>query len=148
MLEPTTYAISLTPTQKKKKKKERAQKPLKCRQNSVVHRCNGNDENVNDWSHHPPPPFYNANAANPARITAVLIMFEAAPPSNVGSDGTGVEPPMVPLGDVVALLFTVPLPGVAVTKVKLAQVKRVELLAWMTMERLPKKDAGPLSVDR
>jgi hypothetical protein len=93
-------------------------------------------------------PIYNANAANPARIAAVLMIVEAAPPSNGESDGTGVEPPTVLLGGAVPLLFPVSLPGVRVTKVKLAQVKRVELLAWMTMERLPKKDAGPLWVDR
>ena len=88
------------------------------------------------------------NAANPARIAPVLIILDIAPPSYELGDGDGLEPPpRVLFGDIVPLP-AVPLVAGMVTRVKLAQVKRVELLAWITMERLPKNDAGPLWVDR
>ena len=67
----------------------------------------------------------------------LTIVVEAAPPvKGVRVGETGV---------VVLVVLVVELPA---TRVKLAQVRRVVLLVWMTMERLPKKDAGPWTVER
>ena len=101
--------------------------------------------------------FYNMNAASPARIAPVLTIICTAPPSYEPDWAGLAPPPRVLLGITLPLppvlwptvpLPAVPLPAVPPTRVKLAQVKRVELLAWMTIDRLPKKDAGPFSVER
>ena len=76
----------------------------------------------------------------PARMAPTLtrVVEEAAPPvKGVRVGETGVV--------VLVVLLVVELPA---TRVKLAQVRRVVLLVWMTMERLPKKDAGPWTVER
>ena len=75
----------------------------------------------------------------PARMAPALtrVVEEAAPPvKGVRVGETGV---------VVLVVLVVELPA---TRVKLAQVRRVVLLVWMTMERLPKKEAGPWTVER
>ena len=68
----------------------------------------------------------------------MLTKLAAAAPLN----GVGVAP----VGEV-----TVELPlellAVPLVSVKLAQVKRVVLLVWMTIERLPRKLPMPASVD-
>lgn len=79
---------------------------------------------------------YKANAIKPAKTAPALKNLAAAPllnPSPVDDeDGVGVPARLV-------------LPAM---RVKLAQVRRVALLLWTTMERLPKKAPGPLAVDR
>lgn len=57
-----------------------------------------------------------------------------------GAVGPVTVPVPVPLG-----ATELPLPLV---RVKLAQVRRVLLLVWMTMERFPKKLPGPAAVER
>ena len=76
-------------------------------------------------------------------MAPALTKEAVAPPVN--GEGTGLDPVTVPLppGEVLLELVLLPL-----VKVKLAQVKRVVLLVWMTMERLPKKLAGPWTVER
>ncbi len=70
---------------------------------------------------------YKRKAAIPAKTAPKDRDLATAPPVKLG--GLAVE-----VGDV-------PLPPVALppVRVKLAQVRRVALLVWMTMERLPKK---------
>ena len=68
---------------------------------------------------------------------ALTIVVAAPPVKGVKVGDTGVV--------VLVLLPLVELPD---TRVKLAQVRRVVLLVWMTMERLPKNDPGPSAVDR
>ena len=61
-------------------------------------------------------------------------------------NGAGVEPPAtVPLPPGTVALEPVSAPLV---RVKLAQLRRVVLLEWMTMDRLPKKLEGPCWVER
>jgi hypothetical protein len=48
----------------------------------------------------------------------------------------------------VELVDEVVLEALPLLRVKLAQVRRVALAVWMTMERLPKKEAGPEAVER
>ena len=91
---------------------------------------------------------YKMNADNPARIAPVLIILDIAPPSYGLLDADGLEPPpTVWLGEVVPLPVVL-LPLWMATRVKFAQVKRVLLLVWMTTERFPKNEAGPLLVDK
>lgn len=86
---------------------------------------------------------YRANATRPARIAPALMTLAAAPPSKSEAVGDGPEPlVMVLLGALVTLL------EVPATRVKFAQVRRVVLARWTTKERLPKKEAGPLTVER
>ena len=107
-----------------------------------------------DTNHKPHPPFpfshslcttftYNNTAANPARTAPALTNVVAAPP------GKGFE---VRVGDTGELVFELPLPlgmvALPVARVKLAHVRRVLSLVWITMERLPKKELGPLAVER
>lgn len=89
------------------------------------------------------PGTYSKKTARPATMAPVLMNATAAPP--VKGDGTGLEPVTVPLppGAVPLELELLPL-----VRVKLAQVRRVVLLVWMTMDRLPKKLAGPWTVER
>ena len=99
------------------------------------------------------PWLYKAKAAKPAMMAPALMSWAVAPPVKVADGGEGLEPPPTVLfGDAVPLptvpLPRVPLPAVPATSVKLAQVRRVALLVWTTTERLPKKDAGPLAVER
>ena len=80
---------------------------------------------------------YNKKAAIAARIAPALTIVVAAPPvKGVWVGDTGV-----------VVLVLLPLVELADTRVKLAQVRRVVLLVWITMERLPKKDPGPSAVD-
>lgn len=83
-------------------------------------------------------PVYNKKAARPATMAPALTKVTAAPPTK--GDGTGFDPVTVPLPPVVPLELVVLFPLV---RVKLAQVRRVVLLVWITMERLPKKLLGP-----
>lgn len=77
-------------------------------------------------------------------MTAPALMSVAAA-LPVKGDGTGLDPVTVPLPPDEVPLELVPLPLV---RVKLAQVRRVVLLVWMTIDRLPKKLAGPCAVER
>lgn len=76
-------------------------------------------------------------------MAPALMKVAAAAP--VKGDGGGLDPVIVPLppGEVPLELLLLPL-----VRVKLAQVRRVVLLVWMTMDRLPKKLAGPFAVER
>ena len=76
-------------------------------------------------------PYHRANAAIPTRAAPALATLVAAPPVK----GDGVDDPAV-----VVLVELLDLP---LLSVKLAQVRRVVLLVWMTMERLPKKEPTP-----
>lgn len=83
-----------------------------------------------------------AKAAIPASTTAPTdATVLAAPPVYPGMGGLVV----VPLVGVVVLEppAAVPLP----VETKLAHVRRVVLLVWMTMERLPKKEPTPERVE-
>lgn len=62
-------------------------------------------------------------------MAPILASLAAAPPVYAVDLGAGAVPPVMVL-----------LPAM---RVKLAQVRRVALLLWITMERLPKKEAGP-----
>lgn len=76
-------------------------------------------------------------------MAPALTNVAAAPP--VKGEGTGLDPVVVPLPPGVVPLELVLLPLV---RVKLAQVKRVAFLVWNTIDRLPKKLAGPWCVER
>ena len=81
---------------------------------------------------------YKKKAANPASTAPALTNEVAAPPVN------GVK-----VGDVELVVFKpVLLPVELLWRTKLAHVRRVVLLVWMTMERLPKKEPGPEAVER
>lgn len=64
----------------------------------------------------------------------MLTKLVAAAP--VKADGVAVP------GEVTVVLLPVPL-----VRVKLAQVRRVVLLVWMLMERLPRKEPMPAWVE-
>ena len=89
--------------------------------------------------HHP---LYNNNAITPAKTAPAPTNVVAAPP------GKGVEERVGDTGEVPLELPLPPVVALPVARVKLAHVRRVLLLVWMTMERLPKKEAGPLAVER
>ena len=80
---------------------------------------------------------YNKKATTPASIAPALTSVVAAPPVK------GVR-----VGETGVVVF-VPFPVVEFpdTRVKFAQVRRVVLLVWITIERLPKKEPGPSAVD-
>ena len=83
---------------------------------------------------------HNKKAAIPARMAPALTSVVAAPPVK------GVR--VGDTGEVVLELLLPPVVPLPVASVKFAQVKRVVLVVWMTMERLPKKDSGPEAVER
>ena len=68
----------------------------------------------------------------PAATAPAPTTLVAAPPVN----GFGL---LVPVGEVTVVLLPEPL-----VRVKLAHVRRVVLLVWMLMERLPRKEPRPL----
>ena len=74
----------------------------------------------------------NTKAISPARTAPVLIIWAVAPPVKGVTVGVGED-----------VTFVVELLG---TRVKLAQVRRVTLDEWTTMERLPKKESMPATV--
>ncbi len=95
----------------------------------------------------PSPSLYRtAKTANPTK-TAIpaLTPFATAPPLN----GDGVaDPPVVVVPEPPVVELVEELEALPLLRVKLAQVRRVALAVWMTMERLPKKEAGPEAVER
>lgn len=95
----------------------------------------------------PSPSLYKtAETANPTK-TAIpaLTPFATAPPLN----GDGVaDPPVVVVPEPPVVELVEELEALPLLRVKLAQVRRVALAVWMTMERLPKKEAGPEAVER
>ncbi len=84
-------------------------------------------------------PLYKKKATRPAATAPRLMILAAAPPVNVAAGGLGLG--MVLLVDLVELL-TEPL-----VRVKLAHVRRVVLLVWILMERLPRKLPRPAWVE-
>lgn len=70
-------------------------------------------------------------------MAPALTNAVAAPPVK-GAGGVDPTTVPLPLDEVPLELVLFPL-----VRVKLAQVKRVALLVWKTMDRLPKKLAGP-----
>lgn len=80
---------------------------------------------------------YKAKANSPARMAAVLTKLWEAAPVKVGRGGlVGVEFELPTFAESVELWDSD-------TSSKLAQVNRVVLAVWTTIERLPKKLAGP-----
>ena len=77
---------------------------------------------------------HKKKATRPAIAAPMLMKPVAASPLN----GVGVEL----VGDVMVELLDEPL-----VRVKLAQVRRVVLLVWMLMERLPRKLPSPACVE-
>lgn len=75
-------------------------------------------------------------------MAPALTNAVAAPPVK-GAGGVDPTTVPLPLDEVPLELVLFPL-----VRVKLAQVKRVALLVWKTMDRLPKKLAGPWWVER
>lgn len=75
---------------------------------------------------------YKRYAIKPAKTAPPDIVFATAPPVNTG--GFALDEGVVELAP-------------AATRVKLAQVRRVVLLLWMTMDRLPKKEPTPGCVE-
>lgn len=86
------------------------------------------------------PLYKTTQTATPTNtIIPALTPFATAPPLN--GEGEAVVDPVVEVVPLVEVLEGLP-------RVKLAQVRRVALAVWITMERLPKKEAGPEAVER
>lgn len=84
---------------------------------------------------------YKAKATKPATTAAPLINFCTAAPVKVaigGLIGVALVPPAPPVGVLVAFIPTI---------TKLAQVNLVALAVWTTIDRFPKKLAGPGCVE-